>query len=935
MRLPEGGQLLAAPSSWLGLAAGGGDALALLDGAVTCTDGHFRIDVPGARIDAKGGVEVSVRTSSGAKAGLGWLAGRSAAAAAPRATVAIYARDGTVEVASSPGPVRNSLERHTLHKGQALVLFESKAYLIAGVDDDAPPERATLLGGLPVPPQSLFITPSPVVASGALQGGTLPMVGVVAPGTFATSSGPVRNSLEKTLGDPGSDPAARAYALSVYESVGGADAVDAAARAAGDPAVEVRAAAVRILALDSGADRPKALEALRRLAKDGDEGVAVFAIRALRALDDRGAIPVLQDLVVDDDAPPDVLAAPVAAQVTAFKALVYFGDTSRVAAAATHLPRLDPDTEPGRTLQYALNDAFHRLPAETVRRFLGDPRPGVKAAALLASKDLEAAKAALGDASSPVRLAAATVILLNAPTIDYEALHPLVLGAAEVRRAFLVDLHYAVEFRDLAGLPDWVRDAARMQLEDPASYTEECASAVVLLKGAGQEEFFSRLMASGTPAQKAALLLKGDPDPSLILAALGDADSSVRRRAIARLPALTRLPAGSPSTEDCLAALGKFVPEGLEQSRLKAFALLGLARERKAEGAVQALMDMAGSPAAGSRRAAAYGLGPLGARPDAAAALERLLADLDRETAEDAAEQFALSAKRGRWSGRSPAEAFPSASPHPVVRAQVALAARAAGVAGATEAVRRELAAAPSSARLRILERAMEQNSPFDFVEASVLQDPEPSVRLRLLLATEGNAQVEAAGALASDPAFWVQGAALAVLAKSGDAAALEGLRALVGDRQASGPSGNPLLGGLVTALETLPDQILRAGRMVSNSATATLETADPASTDEFAVLADTARARRFAWVLANSPSPEARVPAATALGACRVPEAVEALAGATDPARQPEAAVRAAAAEALNRLLWFTPMPDAHAWFAAHPHLFVADAEIGARATR
>jgi HEAT repeat protein len=926
--------------------------VALSDGAVTCTDGRFRIDVPGARIDATGGVEVSVRTSSGAKAALDWLAGRAraalpgaanaivrAAAAAPKATVAIYARDGSVEVASSPGPVRNSLERHTLHKGQALVLIESKVYLLTGVDDDAPPERASLLGGLPVPPGSQFLTPLPI----GPPGGAVATVGAGAPGTLATSGGPVRNSLERTLGDPASDPAVRVYALSIFESVGGADAVDAAAKAAGDPAVEVRAAAVRILALNSGAgagaDRPKALEALRRLAKDPDEGVAVFAVRALRALEDRGAIPVLQSMVVDDDAPPDVQAgvpaAPEAAQVAAFKALVYFGDTSRVAAAATHLPRLDPETEPGRTLQFVLKDAFHRLPAETVRQFLGDPRPGVKAAALLASNDLAAAKAALGDASPAVRLAAATVLLMNAPTIDYEAMHPLVLGASEVRAALLREFQHAGESRDLSGLPDWVRDAARLQLEDPASGFEACVSAVVVLKGPGGEDLFGRLMVSGTPAQKAAILLKGEPVPSLVLAALGDPDPSVRRLAILRLPVLTRLPAEALSTEDCLAALGKFAPEGFEQARLKAFALLGLARERKAEGAVQALLEMAGAAGSGDRRAAAYGLGPLGSRPDAAAAIEKLLADPDRETAEAASDQFARAALRAGWAGHSPSQVFPLASVHPVVRAQVALAARAAGVAGASEAVRKEMAAAPSSVRLRILERGDWSAKPLDFVEPSVLQDPEPSVRLRTLLATEGNPQVEAARALATDPAFWVQGAALAVLAKSGDAAALEGLRALVGDRQAAAPAGDPLLAGIVPASDTLPDQVLRSGRMVSSSANVALQTADPASAAEMMVLADISKARRRASVLGASPDREARVAAAAGLDSCRVPEAVEILAWATDPAREPEAAVRDAAAGALNRLLWFTPRPDAKAWFAAHRRLFVADAEIGARAGR
>jgi HEAT repeat protein len=928
MQLPGGGRLTAGPLA--SLAVGEGDSIALLDGALTATAGakaSLVVETPAGRVETTGAVEVSVRTVSDAKSGQAWLGawpesrrpGAAPAPAAPRATVAVYAREGTVEVAAASGPVRNSLERHVhvLKQGQALVMSEAKVYTLGVVDDDAPPEQPSMLGGLPVPPDSQFL---PAAAPAP------------APPPSIGASGPVRNSLERVMADATTDPAARAYALSVFEGVGGAEAVDAAAKAAEDPAVMVRSAAVRILALNASADRPKALAALRRLAMDKDEGVAVFAIRALLALEDRACIPILLPMVVDDDAPPESGSAPASVQVAAFQTLVYFGDTSRLAAAASHLVRLDPDREPGILLQTTLDEAFQKMPPEKVREYLADPRPGVRAAALFASKDLDAAKSALGDAAPVVRLAAAGVVLIASPSVEFDSLRPLVSGSPEVRTAFLHRVQTVGRVREWIVYPDWLREAAARQLVDSTNDESALRPAVSVLKGGAPEGLFEQLLASGTPKQKRAILVHGNPAPGLVLAALGDGDPGVRREAAARLPGLAGLPAESVSTEALLAALEKFAPDGFAGARLKAAALSILARARNAEGAVQSLLGMAVSGNPVDRRAAVYGLGPLGARAEAAAALERLLLDKDREVAEAASDYFARTLRRPGWVGHTPAQIFPIASPHPVVRAQVALAALASGTTGVREALHKELAEGSSSVRMRILHRSIDHEMFLDFVELSVVRDPEPAVRWRLLLATRGPAQAEAARALADDPAFWVRGTALALLAKSGDGAALDGLRTLLRERQQASEA-DPHLAGLEPESDTLPDSMLDRSRMAVGAPRAALQAADPGSGFEMTTMANLTLARRLIVDLGNPVDPEIRTAAAAGLGDCPTPKAVGALVGALDPLREPEARVREAAAKSLNRLLGFDPGPDAKAWWTVHRAGFVGDNDDEVRA--
>jgi hypothetical protein len=934
MQLPGGGRLTAGPLA--SLAVGEGDTVALLDGALTATAGPrgpLVVETPAGRVETKGAVEVSVRTVSDTRTGQAWLGawtsagapGGAPAAPAPAATVAVFAREGSVEVAAS-GPVRNSLERHTLHRGQALLVVDAKVFTFGAVDDDAPPEHASALAGLPVPPGSLFLKAPPAA----------PAPPPPPPGGIG-ASGPVRNSLERAMAEVTGDPGTRAYALSVYDGVGGAEAVAAAAKAVEDPAVLVRSTAVRVLALNASADRPKALAALRLLAKDVDEGVAVFAIRALMALADRGALPILQNMVVDDDAPPESGAAPVSVQVAAFQALVHFGDTSRFAAAASRLTRLDTSREPGATLQQTVATVIQRLPAEKVRELLADPRPALRAAALEASMDVEAARTALGDASPAVQMAAARVLLTRQAAPDLEVFRPLVERDTLARRDFLQILQSVSRPTGLPPVPDWLREAAARQLSDPASRETDVRSAAFLLRQAPPPGLFEGLLARGTTAQKLGIIADGDPAPGLLLAALADPDPLVVEKVASRLQVLAALPESRLATPILEEALRAFAPRSLRQAQFKALALGIVGRDRTSAAAVATLVGMAQSSLVQDRRAAPYGLGPLGARAEAAAALEALLQDGDREAAENAGDQFLRAARRPGWAGRPPAEIFSLASPHAVVRAQAALAARNAGAAGATEALVRELAAGGSAARLRILERLEAFGRPLDAAEPSLLRDPEPAVRLRSLLVLEGAGRDAAARSLAADPAFWVRATALALLGKSGDGASLEGLRTLVGDQVSAGLRVDPLLAGLDPEAEALADAVLASARRALSFPGPTLRPVDASLAYESQDLANRSNQRRLCAQLRSAPDAALRAAAAAGLREAPAPDAVPALVRAMDPAAEAEPLVREAAAESLNRLLGFDPKPDAKSWWEAHRGGFVAeqDLEVLARDAR
>ena len=224
---------------------------------------------------------------------------------------------------------------------------------------------------------------------------------------------------------------------------------------------------------------------------------------------------------------------------------------------------------------------------------------------------------------------------------------------------------------------------------------------------------------------------------------------------------------------------------------------------------------------------------------------------------------------------------------------------------------------------------------PLDFLDPALVADPEPLVRFRLLLATTGPARLEAARALAADPAFWVQATALAVLAESGDGAAREGLRLLVGDRKAGADAANQLLAALDPAAEDLPSQALRVAALVADSGTAGRSPVDADAAPVTIALETVARARAYGSIALSPADGEARAAAATGLGTTPDPLSLDVLVGLNDPSREADPRVREAARAALRTLLYFDPVEGAGAFYAAHRHGFVGENEVRARRAR
>ena len=507
VRLPGGGWLEAGPSSWLSVGADG--EFALLEGALTASadpSGRLVVEVPGAVVTATGEVEVSARTPSGAKnaEGARWLGAWAAArakdatpgtpeTAPPAAALVVYARRGPVEFAASPGPVRNSLERTVIPEGHALVVLEKKVYRVAAALQEAMPEQTGWLEGMPVPPDSKFFR------GGVQPAGTGPAP--APPPHFGTGGGPVRNSLERAMADRDRGAEGRAYALSIYDSIGGAEAVAAAAGAVDDPAVLVRSAAVRVLALNAWADRERAFTALRKLARDPDAGVARFAILAIKVLGDRGAIPDLKTLVVDDDAPPDLPGvvdddappdspgvvdddAPpdspavmpdgrqyrgprTVAQVYAFDALVYFGDTTALSKAAELVPKVAGDKTLSAALLNAIKIAVKKLDHAEIRGLLSSEIPGIRAAAIRALGDASEARKALSDPSEVIRLAAAEVLLVGPGAEGFGDWVVPTTGSHIYQRELVRQAAAWLAAHPGSVAPEWATTLARTVLQSP------------------------------------------------------------------------------------------------------------------------------------------------------------------------------------------------------------------------------------------------------------------------------------------------------------------------------------------------------------------------------------------------------------------------------------------------------------------------------------
>ncbi len=909
VRLPEGGRLDAGPSSWL--AVGGSGEAALLEGGITgSADGTkvLTLHTPSGEITSGGELEVSIRSAAGESRakGLAWLgawaASRRADAAPaaplpapPGAVMVVYAKRGPARVVLGGGPVRNSLERQVMLKaGQALVILESKTFVVDGVEDDAPADSARWTDGMPVPPGSTVFHDAPAPASPG-------------PGPIGTAAGPVRNSLEIVLSDPVSDPAARAYALSVYDGVGGAEAVAAAARAAADPAVLVRSAAVRILAMNAWAARDEALAALRRLALDKDAGVARFAILGLKALEDRGAVPTLQS-IVQDGRPVEYPA--IVAKVYAFDALVALGDPSLVANAAALAPAAEYDAELARVLQQGVFDAFDALPRSEPRKYVEDPRPSVRAAAILALADLDVAQAALTSPVERVRIAGAKVLFKALGSKALDDLGTVTWDSPASRTAVLQASFPLFRNEPTLPVPPWLAEVARDSLDNKVTPQLEASECIFVLSRAGVSAPFEEVLVTGTVEQRLATLrwvpvLIGSTVPLL-----GDRDPTVREEA---LNALRRASQRSPSEADMAALLGNlsaFSPSSYKEARAKASVLTALARGEAAVDAHGALIEMARSASIFNRQASATFLGASGRDESSARTVVALLADPDRETAERAAETLYNAILGNRWGGPAAESLFHSSSPFPGVRILVAMAAQSAGVPGALEAVHAGMSEASSRVRLRVLTALRNTGRRLSSLGSAVYGDPSPEVRLMALQLAEEEEARDGARRLASDPYIWVRGSALGVLAKAGEADSVTALRELLPTLRGEPGAGGKFLRLVSPDDPELPDKVSAAAmmEMASGRIGQSVATGDAGLANVLRVLWTRSQIAAASSSLHDSREATRRVDAARRLAVLPGTGAAEALLRALDEAREPDPVVRAAAAESLGRLIGFTP---------------------------
>ena len=943
--LPEGGRLEAGPSSWL--AVGGPGEAALLEGGFTVTADAGRpleLETPAGRVTvpAGGEVEVSVGAAAGGP-GTTWLGlwaaarrdgvdpGRPLPPPPPAAQV-IFARRGAVEFAAGGGPVRNTLERTSLKEGQALVILESKAFLATGVDDDGPPDSSRWMDGLPVPPGSRFFrrpvkgTPKPETP----------------PGGFGAASGPVRNTLERSLGG-GSTPAERAYALSVYESVGGVEAVAAAAKAAAAPAGEVRCAALRVLALTASADRETALAALRKLAGDEDAFVARFAILALKTLRDEGAVEVLRAIAVDDDAPPDTPkrgvdddAPPgrIVAKVYALDALVALGDRSLLKEGAALLPEAEKDPVLYPVLRQFVYDAMEKLPREELRAYYADPRPGVKAAALLALQDFDLAEEALRSESETVRLAGALVLLEGKHPSALEKVGAVDWASAKTRAEIIRFGEPVLAKNPAIDTPTWMRSFAQEALSATGQQPAVIFSAIRILDrdGAGQSTQFTS--ASGNPDALAAAILsqsRGLPFTALRTPLLSNAPQ-VRYAAL--FATVRRTQQGAPSDEvsEIVATLRTFECASQRESSLVAVILLNAAKSHNIPDALDGLLDLSRSQRNFDRLAAATILGFVHGSDSECIRLLELLDDTDSKVAARSALTIATMIKSSEWRGHSIHSLYPSPSSYPLVRIYLTIPAVLSGLPGSDDALLNELLSCSSGPRLSGLQAMQRLGAILPVCSPLLLQDPDPAVRITsLLLSAKAPTILQECHATLNDPNLWVRAVACALLINSGDNSVQDQLQSIVG-HLSTGPaySARLLQDFDATSEVVLTAVSLAAEQSISDGVTSQASASDDSRTKYAShLLLNSGISARAALLLAQDPDAETRSTLLRRLATSPCVESISMVGSQLPDGLPGESRSSDEVVTAYSQLLGFTPSRADRLFHSMHWNGYVTATEV------
>ncbi len=918
LSLPGRGRLNAGPSSWLAyrgeseVAVGYGSIVLAAPAATGDADAApaYRILIPGAVVETRGEVEVTVVAPEAESRT--WLAGLplpDPAAPLPPggpAAAALYVRavrgDARVHLASDRGP------GETLEQGQALEVVGGRPFPRAASDE--PPAWS-----------------APLREPGA--GEALPAA------TFAAAltgrGGSAQESLRALAADGSAPPQDRALALSMLADLDTPGAVETAAAVIDDPAIPVRSAAVRVLALRTSQDRPRALAALRTRIADADPGVAVAAIRAIRALRDEEAAPLLLAAVENSAAVPTLEA-----RVHAASALSAWGRHQHAAAIAELYPLVAEDTALDDVLRSAVSRSFAHFRPADLAGLLTHAVPGVRAAAIATLRDPEAARKMLDDPDETVRARAVEAYLAGGLDADIEPLREIVEASARLRRVLVAAVGRATETSGAppARMPAWVLAAAEAVLVDAATPPLQIEGAARLLRREAATAALLRAYDAAESATRAVIVLRGNLPAGHMLTATMDPSPAVRRAAAEQLRNVLLPDSSEPSTDEVLATARRLRTD--PATSVEALELLsGLAMARGSAEALEELLASARSGPPSLREQAVRRIGVFGDRPGIADLQLALLRDEDPTVAAAAARNFL----RGQimstpWAVLPPPSLIEDPALPPLARGYLTLARFVAAPGEGTAAALRDALDRAGSRDRETLLSVMEtrQVPPLLPPAVSVFQDADPTVRLRGLALARDDGSLEGARLLVDDPNGWVRVAALVTLVEAGDGGAETEFRSQAEALIATLQPGSPLAASLQEArAESVIDCARLAllspwiGALASRQVTSVIAR-------HLGILAASgdATALREATDRVTGGNRSRLLGRFASLSDVRSPAAI---AAAIDGTTALDPDVRESAARALRSLLELTPSPGPAPWLAEHRLGIFDDVEVDAGA--